>query len=178
LFLALAALAATPAFAQTSATATFAAGCFWCVEEAFDKVPGVVSTTSGYMGGQKKHPTYQEVSSGTTGHTEVVQVIYDPAKVSYERLLGVFFRIHDPTQLNRQGPDVGDNYRSAIFAATPEQERQARAFIDEQQKTNPRFKGRTIVTQVVPPGPAFYPAEDYHQDYHQKHGGSCPLPER
>jgi peptide methionine sulfoxide reductase msrA/msrB len=162
----------------TTQTAYFAGGCFWGVEDFFEQAPGVVDAVSGYMGGAAAHPTYEQVCSHTTGHAETVKVVYDPAKVSYERLLGVFFRIHDPTQLNRQGPDVGDNYRSAIFAATPEQERQARAFIDEQQKTNPRFKGRTIVTQVVPPGPAFYPAEDYHQDYHQKHGGSCPLPER
>jgi methionine-S-sulfoxide reductase len=106
-----------------------------------------------------------------------VKVVYDPKRVTYQQLLGRFFKFHDPTQMNRQGPDIGDNYRSAIFAANDDQAKEAKAYIAEQQKSD-RFKGRTIVTQVVDPDKAgpFYKAEEYHQDYHKKHGGSCPLP--
>jgi peptide methionine sulfoxide reductase msrA/msrB len=159
-------------------TAYFAGGCFWGVEDRFAQLPGVVDAVSGYMGGRTKDPTYEQVCGHGTGHAEAVRVVYDPARVSYRKLLEFFFKIHDPTQLNRQGPDVGDQYRSAVFAASPEQEKEARAFLEEEQKSDPRFKGRQIVTQVVPPGEKFYKAEDYHQDYHMKHGGHCPLPER
>ena len=169
--LALAALlVAGSAIAQTPppaglAQATFAAGCFWCTEEAFDKVPGVVSTTSGYMGGTKKKPTYPEVSSGTTGHTEVVLVVYDPAKVSYERLLEQFWLNHDPTVKDRQFCDVGSQYRPSIFYHTEEQKRLAEASKAKWEKEKP-FK-QPIVTPIVPAG-EFWPAEDYHQDYYKK----------
>jgi len=162
-------LAATPALAQTPpaslAKATFAAGCFWCTEEAFDKVPGVVSTTSGYMGGNRKNPTYEQVSSGTTGHTEVVQVVYDPAKVSYERLLEQFWLNHDPTVKDRQFCDVGSQYRPSIFYHTEEQKRLAEASKASWDKDKP-FK-QPIVTPIVSAGD-FWPAEDYHQDYYNK----------
>lgn len=162
-----------------TATAYFAGGCFWGVEDRFQQLPGVIDAVSGYMGGTKKNPTYREVCNGDTGHAETVRVTYDPARVAYRDLLEFFFRIHDPTQLNRQGPDIGEQYRSAIFAATPEQDREARAFIEEKQKNDPRFATRKIVTVVEPveKAGAFYEAEEYHQDYHLKHGGHCPLPE-
>jgi peptide methionine sulfoxide reductase msrA/msrB len=162
-----------------TATAYFAGGCFWGVEDNLQQIPGVIDAISGYMGGKTKNPTYDDVCSHESGHAETVKVVFDPDKVSYKELLGWFFKIHDPSQLNRQGPDVGDNYRSAIFAADAKQVDEANAFIAEQAKTK-RFAGRTIVTQVVGPdksGP-FYKAEEYHQDYHLKHGGSCPLPEK
>ena len=169
LFLSLVALVAMSAFAQTPpanlATATFAAGCFWCTEEAFDKVPGVVSTTSGYMGGTKRNPTYQEVSAGRTGHAEVVQVVYDPAKVSYERLLEQFWLNHDPTVKDRQFCDVGSQYRPSIFYHTEEQKRLAEASKAKWDKEKP-FK-QPIVTPIVAAG-EFWPAEDYHQDYYKK----------
>ncbi len=162
-------LSATPAIAQTPsanfAKATFAAGCFWCTEEAFDKVPGVVSTTSGYMGGNRKNPTYEQVSSGTTGHTEVVQVVYDPTKVSYERLLEQFWLNHDPTVKDRQFCDVGSQYRPSIFYHTEEQKRLAEASKATWDKGKP-FK-QAIVTPIVAAG-EFWPAEDYHQDYYKK----------
>jgi peptide-methionine (S)-S-oxide reductase len=168
LLFALAAAAAPGALAQApggQATATFAAGCFWCVEEAFDKVPGVVSTTSGYMGGQKQNPTYREVSSGTTGHTEVVQVIYDPAKVSYERLLEQFWLNHDPTVKDRQFCDSGSQYRPSIFYHGDEQKRLAEVSRARWEKEKP-FP-QPIVTPIVAAG-QFWPAEDYHQDYYKK----------
>ncbi|HSD53127.1 MAG TPA: peptide-methionine (S)-S-oxide reductase MsrA [Burkholderiales bacterium] len=165
----LATLAAMPALAQTpapaTATATFAAGCFWCAEEAFEKVPGVVSVTSGYTGGQKKNPTYQEVSSGVTGHAEAVQVVYDPSKVSYERLLEQFWLNHDPTVKDRQFCDVGSQYRPSIFYHTEEQKRLAEASRAKWEKEKP-FP-QPIVTPIVPAG-EFWPAEDYHQDYYKK----------
>ncbi len=157
-----------PALAQAQtglAKATFAAGCFWCTEEVFDKVPGVASTTSGYMGGQKKNPTYEEVSSGATGHTEVVQVVYDPKRVSYEKLLEQFWLNHDPTTPNRQFCDVGSQYRASIFWHDEEQRKLAEASKAQYQKTKP-FR-ESIVTPIVPAG-EFWPAEDYHQDYHRK----------
>lgn len=159
--------------------AYFAGGCFWGVEDWFQQVPGVIDAVSGYMGGKTKNPTYREVCSHTTGHAETVKVVYDPARATYEQLLEVFFRVHDPTQVDGQGPDIGDNYRSAIFASDAKQAERAAAFIAEQQKM-PRFKDRPIATQVVSPDKAgpFYAAEDSHQDYHLKHGGSCPLPSR
>jgi peptide-methionine (S)-S-oxide reductase len=159
---------ATGAAAQTApgrATATFAGGCFWCVEEAFDKLPGVLSTTSGYMGGTKRNPTYREVSAGTTGHTEVVQVVYDPAKVTYERLLEHFWLNHDPTVLDRQFCDVGSQYRPSIFYHSAEQRRLAEASKARWQKEKPFSE--PILTPIVAAG-EFWPAEDYHQDYYKK----------
>jgi peptide-methionine (S)-S-oxide reductase len=151
--------------APAPAIATFAGGCFWCMEPPYDKLPGVVSTTSGYMGGQKRHPTYEEVSSGRTGHTEVVQVVYDPAKVSYEKLLEVFWRNIDPTVKDRQFCDVGSQYRTAIFYHSEEQKRLAEASRAQVERTKP-FKD-PIVTPVQQAG-EFWPAEDYHQDYYRK----------
>ena len=148
-------------------TATFGAGCFWGVEETFRQVPGVVETTVGYLGGHTKNPTYQDVCTDETGHAEVVQVKYDPAKVSYDQLLDVFWSNHDPTTLNRQGPDWGKQYRSAIFFHTPEQEREARASKDKMQASG-RFR-RPIVTEITPAS-TFYPAEEYHQKYLAKRG--------
>lgn len=147
--------------------ATFGAGCFWGVETAFRKVPGVLSTTVGYSGGQFKGPSYKDVCSGKTGHAEVVQVEYDPTKVSYEELLEVFWNIHDPTQLNRQGPDVGTQYRSAIYFHNPEQEATAIASREELKRSG-RHK-KPIVTEITPAS-AFYNAEDYHQQYLEKRG--------
>jgi peptide methionine sulfoxide reductase msrA/msrB len=155
-----------------SERAYFAGGCFWGVEDVFQQIPGVMDAVSGYMGGHVERPTYEQVCSKRTGHAEAVEVVFDPKRVSYRELLKVFFDNHDPTTLNRQGPDVGESYRSAIFAATKEQAQQAAAFVAEIQKS-PRFAEKKIVTQLVDPGPKFWPAEDYHQDYHQKHGGSC-----
>jgi peptide-methionine (S)-S-oxide reductase len=163
------ALAALPAAAQKPApglaVATFAAGCFWCTEEAMDKVAGVVSTTSGYMGGMRMNPTYQEVSSGTTGHTEVVQIVYDPKKVSYERLLQQFWLNHDPTEIDRQFCDAGSQYRPSIFWHTEEQKRLAEASKAKWAKEKP-FK-QPIVTPIVKAA-QFWPAEDYHQNYYMK----------
>lgn len=154
-------------------TAYFAGGCFWGVEDRFQAVPGVVDAVSGYQGGKVKDPTYKQVCYTDTGHAESVRVTFDPARVSYRELLEVFFRIHDPTQLNRQGPDVGSQYRSAIFTVDDEQARIAREFVQEAQKSD-RFKSRMIVTQIEP-APEFYEAEEYHQDYHLKNGGSCQV---
>lgn len=163
ILLLLAALLAAPA--QALEQATFAAGCFWCTEEAFEKVPGVVSAVSGYMGGQKKNPSYREVSAGGTGHSEVVQVIYDPNTVSYEKLLEVFWVNHDPTVLDRQFCDPGSQYRPGIFYYTPEQKRLAEASKAKWQRDRP-FKEK-ILTPVEPAG-EFWPAEEYHQDYYKK----------
>ncbi|MFN7021717.1 MAG: bifunctional methionine sulfoxide reductase B/A protein [Phycisphaerales bacterium] len=158
-------------------TAYFAGGCFWGVEDRFQQLPGVIDAVSGYMGGQRENPTYKQVCTGTTGHAETVRIVFDPARISYGQLLERFFKFHDPTQLNRQGPDIGDQYRSAIFTVGPEQAAAARAFIEQQSKTD-RFKNRRIVTQVesVEKAGKFFEAEDYHQDYHLKHGGHCPMP--
>ncbi len=155
-----------------SETAYFAGGCFWGVEDVFEQTDGVIDAVSGYMGGTVESPTYTQVCGHRTGHAETVKVVFDPARVPYKQLLKVFFDNHDPTTLNRQGPDVGDSYRSAIFAAGAEQKKAADAYVAELSKT-PRFEGRKIVTQIVDPGPKFWPAEDYHQDYHKKHGGTC-----
>src|SRR5215510_11450631 len=149
----------------TTATATFGGGCFWCMEEAFDKVPGVIATTSGYMGGQTKNPTYEQVTTGRTGHAEVVQVEYDPSKVDYEKLLDAFWRNIDPTQKDAQFCDHGSQYRSAIFYHSEEQRRFAESSRNV-LTTNKPFKG-DIVTQIAK-ADAFYPAEGYHQDYYQK----------
>ncbi len=153
--------------------ATFGAGCFWGVEAAFRQVKGVISTTVGYSGGTFKNPTYQDVCSGRTGHAEVVEVEYDPSQVSYEDLLSVFWENHDPTQLNRQGPDVGAQYRSAIFFHTPEQEAAARASKAALERRG-QYKG-PIVTEIAPAS-EFYRAEEYHQQYLEKRGrGHCRL---
>jgi peptide-methionine (S)-S-oxide reductase len=147
------------------AVATFAGGCFWCMEGPYDKVPGVAKTISGYMGGRTLNPTYEQVSSGTTGHAEVVQVVYDPKKVTYEKLLDVFWVNIDPTTKDRQFCDGGTQYRSAIFFHDDEQRRAAEASKAALEKSKP-FK-EPIVTQVAMAG-AFTPAEDYHQDYYMK----------
>jgi peptide-methionine (S)-S-oxide reductase len=149
------------------AKATFAAGCFWGVEATFRQLPGVTSTRVGYTGGQTPNPTYKDVCTDETGHAEAVEVEYDPAKASYEQLLNVFWENHDPTQLNRQGPDWGIQYRSAIFFHTPEQEVAARNSKEELQKS--RRYNKPIVTQIVPAA-TFYEAEDYHQQYLEKRG--------
>jgi peptide-methionine (S)-S-oxide reductase len=147
------------------AKATFAGGCFWCVEEAFDAVPGVVATISGYTGGHVKNPSYEEVSSGGTGHLEAVDVAYDPARVSYEELLRVFWRNIDPTTPNRQFCDVGEQYRSAIFYRNEEQRKLAEASKSEIERTK-SFR-EPVVTEILLAS-EFYPAEDYHQDYYKK----------
>lgn len=149
------------------AKATFAAGCFWGVEDAFRQVKGVTSTTVGYTGGTKASPTYKEVCTGDTGHAEAVELDFDPAQVSYRELLAAFFQAHDPTQLNRQGPDFGTQYRSAIFCHDGAQETEARAAKAALEKAG-IFK-RPIVTQIVPAG-EFYRAEEYHQKYFEKQG--------
>jgi peptide-methionine (S)-S-oxide reductase len=146
-------------------TATFAGGCFWCMEEAFDKVNGVVSTTSGYTGGQKKNPTYEEVSSGATGHAEAVQIIYDPAIISYAKLLDAFWHNIDPTTADRQFCDKGTQYRSAIFYHSEDQKRRAEESRQALERSRP-FKG-PIVTQLASAS-EFYPAEEYHQNFYQK----------
>lgn len=158
---------------STLQNATFGTGCFWGVEAAFRKVKGVVSTAVGYMGGTMENPTYEDVCTNLTGHAEVVEVIYDPSVVSYENLLDVFWKIHDPTTLNRQGPDRGTQYRSVIFYHTPEQEATARASKDSLQRSG-KYK-RDIVTQIEP-ATQFYRAEEYHQQYFEKTGrSSCRL---
>lgn len=155
------------------AKATFAAGCFWGVEATFRQIPGVTSTRVGYTGGNLQNPTYKDVCTDRTGHAEAVEVDYDPGKVSYEQLLSVFWENHDPTQLNRQGPDFGTQYRSAIFFHSPEQEREAHLSKDKLQ--NSGAFSRPIVTQIVP-ATTFYEAEDYHQQYLEKRGlASCHI---
>jgi peptide-methionine (S)-S-oxide reductase len=160
------AASALPAAAQQNpARATFAMGCFWCGEEAFEKVPGVVSVVSGYIDGKKQNPTYEEVSSGMTGHTEAVEVTFDPAKVSYEKLLEVFWLNHDPTTIDRQFCDQGSQYRPGIFWHDEAQKRLAEASRAKWEKDKP-FRQR-IVTPVAK-ATRFWPAEDYHQDYYKK----------
>lgn len=143
----------------------FGAGCFWSVELAFSNMNGVISTLVGYSGGTKKNPNYQEVSTGATGHAEVVQVRYDPKKVSYGELLEKFWKVHDPTQFNRQGPDVGTNYRSAIFYYSDKQKKEAEESLKKEQK---KYK-KPIATEIVK-AKEFYPAESYHQKYLEKRG--------
>ncbi len=151
--------------------ATFGAGCFWGVEAAFRQLPGVTATAVGYAGGTVENPTYEQVCTDRTGHAEVVQVEYDPERITYEELLDVFWSNHNPTTRNRQGPDVGSQYRSAIFVNSPEQEAAARASRDERQ----RSLERPIVTEIES-APPFYPAEDYHQQYLEKRGrSSCTV---
>jgi peptide-methionine (S)-S-oxide reductase len=153
--------------------ATFAAGCFWGVEATFRQLPGVTSTRVGYIGGNTEKPTYKEVCTDRTGHAEAVEVDFDPSRVSYEKLLDVFWENHDPTQLNRQGPDWGTQYRSAIFYHSPEQEAQAKASKEKLEKSH-RFS-KPVVTQIVP-AVTFYEAEDYHQQYLEKRGlASCHI---
>jgi peptide-methionine (S)-S-oxide reductase len=156
---------AKPAAPAATARATFAGGCFWCMEPPYDKLPGVVSTTSGYMGGKTKNPTYESVSTGTTGHAEVVQVEYDPAKVTYDKLLEVFWRNVDPTQRDGQFCDHGTQYRTAIYYHGEEQKKLAEAS-KAALETNKPFKG-DIVTEITA-APQFYPAEEYHQDFYKK----------
>jgi peptide-methionine (S)-S-oxide reductase len=155
------------------AIATFAAGCFWGVQSRLDTVEGVSSTEVGYTGGSAPHPSYEQVCSHTTGRAEAVRLEYDPEIVTYDQLLHEFFDLHDPTQLDRQGPDVGDQYRSAIYFHTPQQEEAARAAVDR-LTTERRFK-RPIVTRIEP-APEWWRAEDYHQKYFEKRGlASCPI---
>ena len=148
-------------------------GCFWCTESVFSHVKGVIDVTSGYMGGHVENPTYQQVCSDTTGHAEVVQIEFDPAAVSYEQLLEAFLTMHDPTQLNRQGPDIGSQYRSVVFYHSPEQERAATETFKRLQEAK-RFS-RPIVTELVPEA-HFWEAEEYHQKYLERRGlSNCHL---
>jgi methionine-S-sulfoxide reductase len=152
--------------------AIFAAGCFWGVQYYFDQVPGVVKSTAGYTGGHTENPTYEEVCTHTTGHAEAVLLQFDPEQVSYEVLCRQFFRMHDPTQLNRQGPDIGDSYRSAIFYFDDKQ----RKIADQVKLESASNFDKAIVTQIAPAGP-FYEAEDYHQKYAERTGrGICHIP--
>ncbi|MBL4712360.1 MAG: peptide-methionine (S)-S-oxide reductase MsrA [Gammaproteobacteria bacterium] len=165
----------TPVFAATptnlqnisshNETAIFAGGCFWCMEPPFDKLDGVISTTSGYTSGHKKNPTYREVSAGTTGHTEAIEIIFNPAKVSYAELLEVFWKNIDPVAVNRQFCDAGTQYRSGIYPLNSAQEKAAKQSFNQLQKTKPFTEA--IATEIVAAS-TFYPAEDYHQDYYQK----------
>lgn len=153
--------------------ATFGAGCFWGVEAAFRRVPGVISTQVGYMGGTLQKPTYEDVCTDRTGHAEVVEVTYDPAKASYEALLNVFWKVHDPTQRNRQGPDVGTQYRSVIFFHDAAQETAARA--SKEKLTQVGMHKKPIATELVPAS-EFWRAEEYHQQYLEKRGlAQCHL---
>lgn len=174
-------------------TAIFAAGCFWGVQYYFDQVPGILETTAGYIGGHVQNPSYEQVCTHQTGHAEAVKIVFDPKSTTYETLLKQFFRMHDPTQMNRQGPDVGDNYRSAIFYQNEQQKKVAQKIIDELNKTE--YNGK-IVTTLEPGSPEavsgvstllnksqdknaakFWPAEDYHQKYTLKTGrGMCHIP--
>lgn len=153
--------------------ATFGAGCFWGVEATFRSIPGVVSTLVGYCGGKTDNPTYKDVCTDTTGHAEVVEITFDPAQLPYEQLLETFWKLHDPTTPNRQGPDVGSQYRSVIFFHSPAQEAAARAARERLDQSG-KFRN-PVVTQIVPAAP-FYKAEDYHQRYLEKRGlASCHL---
>lgn len=145
--------------------AVFAAGCFWGVESIFQQIGGVVDTTVGYVGGMTENPTYKEVCYKDTGHAEAVEIVYDPAKVSYETLLDIFWRAHDPTTLNRQGPDIGSQYRSAVFYFSPGQKIAA-----EKAKAAAQEKWKNLIVTEIVPAEIFYPAEDYHQDYFAKKG--------
>jgi methionine-S-sulfoxide reductase len=154
-------------------TAIFAAGCFWGVQYYFDQVPGVLSTEVGYIGGHVDEPSYEQVCTHKTGHAEAVKIDFDEDKISYKTLLMQFFRMHDPTQLNRQGPDIGDNYRSAIFYLDERQKREAHNRIDELNKS--QFDGK--ITTTLEEAATFWPAEEYHQHYTQKTGhGMCHIP--
>ncbi len=162
----------SPKDEKQTEVAVFAAGCFWGVQAQFDAVPGVIETRVGYTGGTSKDPTYEDVKTGSTGHAEAVRIVFDPAKVSYEQLLDRFWALHDPTQVDRQGVDVGTQYRSAILVGSPEQRRVAEA--SKGRHAARLAPERSIATQVVDAGP-FYDAEEYHQRYLQKQGSaSCP----
>jgi peptide methionine sulfoxide reductase msrA/msrB len=173
-----AASASAPAAAKETAmpaatmTAYFAGGCFWGIEHWFSVCPGVKDAVSGYMGGKTDNPTYRQVCEHGTGHAEVVKVEFDPSKVTYRQLLEGFFMMHDPTQVDRQGPDVGDQYRTAIFCTSPEQAKAAREYIAELADAK-AFGNKPIVTQVVEPAPRFWAAEEYHQDYVDRTGRAC-----
>jgi peptide methionine sulfoxide reductase msrA/msrB len=155
----------------TAEVAYFAGGCFWGIQHYFKEGPGVLEAISGYMQGNVDHPTYRQVCSNTTGHAETVKVVFDPTKITYRRLLEAFFVMHDPTQLNRQGPDYGSQYRSGIWTVNDEQRREAEAYIRDLAASG-RYGSRKIVTQVEP-AKTFWPAEDYHQDYIDKNGAAC-----
>jgi methionine-S-sulfoxide reductase len=151
--------------------AIFAAGCFWGVQDYFDHVPGVIETEVGYIGGHVDNPSYEQVCMHHTGHAEATRIVFDPSKVRYESLLGHFFRLHDPTQLNRQGPDVGDNYRSAVFYKDDAQKQATIKMIEELGKSG-KYKNPIVTT--IEPADKFWPAEDYHQKYTEKTGiGAC-----
>lgn len=150
---------------SATATATFAAGCFWGVEDTFRHTEGVIDTRVGYTGGHAEEPTYQQVCSGTTGHAEAVEVSYDPEQISYRDLLDIFWRVHDPTQVDRQGPDVGTQYRSAVLTHSEDQARDAK---ESKQATEERL-GTPVATEIVP-ADTFWEAEDYHQQYFEKQG--------
>jgi peptide-methionine (S)-S-oxide reductase len=152
-------------------TATFATGCFWCTEAIFEGLNGVMKVTSGYSGGSVKNPTYKEVCSGETGHAECVQIVYEPNKITFDELLEVFFEVHDPTTLNRQGADVGTQYRSAIFFHSNEQKEKAEHYKNELNKSGAFEK--PIVTEITAAS-TFYPAEDYHQEYYDNNKNSNP----
>ena len=149
-------------------TATLAGGCFWCLEAVYDELKGVNNVDSGYTGGRRPSPTYEQVCTGTTGHAEVVRIEYDPAQVSYRQLLEIFFSIHDPTQLNRQGNDIGTQYRSAIFYENDAQRRVAQEIMAELERED--VYGKPITTQLEPLG-EFFPAEEYHRDYYARNPG-------
>lgn len=155
-----------------SEKATFAAGCFWGVEAKFRKIPGVIDVQSGYTGGRTKNPTYKDVCEGKTGHAEAVEIAFDPKVVTFEQLLDLFWHLHDPTSWHRQGPDIGEQYRSAIFTHTAAQAKAANQSREALEKSG-RYK-KPIVTEITQAGP-FYRAEEYHQRYNEKHGGSCAL---
>ena len=154
---------------MTEQLATLAGGCFWCTEAVFDDVIGVSSVESGYIGGRTANPSYKQVCEGDTGHAEAIRISFDPDAISYDDLLDIFFHIHDPTQLNRQGNDIGTQYRSAIFPHSPEQETSARAAIERAQ---PEWD-RPVVTTIEPLG-EWWPAEDYHQEYFERQGSANP----
>jgi peptide-methionine (S)-S-oxide reductase len=165
--------AAKPRPGAVTQTALFGAGCFWGVEATFRQVPGVLATRVGYAGGTTDHPTYEQVCTDRTGHAEVVEVTYDPSRVDYDKLLSVFWENHDPTTRNRQGPDVGTQYRSVVFYATPEQKAAATASRDALQASGKL--PRPVVTEIEP-APSFHPAEEYHQRYLEKRGlSSCHI---
>ena len=151
--------------------ATLGGGCFWCLEAVYEELSGVVDVESGYAGGQMAAPTYEQVCGGRTGHAEVVRIEFDPARIEYREILEVFFVIHDPTQLNRQGPDFGEQYRSGIWYVNAEQKREAETYIKELQASS-RYDGRKIITEVEA-AKTFWPAEEYHQDYIAKNGAAC-----
>lgn len=156
-------------------TAYFGGGCFWGLEDRFAQLPGVIDAVSGYQGGNDENPSYKDVCSGASGHAESVELNYNPAVVSYEELLAYFFRIHNPTQGNRQGPDIGPQYRSMIFPVGDSQMKVAQAFIEAEQQEG-KWSDRPITTEIMT-APKFYRAEEYHQDYHVKNGGHCAIPD-